>query len=140
MVLSMQMEERVAELEGMVSSSRHSRRSASNSPSPERSDSTTTNNNTNNTSGRLGRRHSGRSNGSVVGTFDEASPRDSSEMLSARAGGMPPIQEESGDAKAGPDNDALDAQFQNLMNEITMNLGYAWQLATLSCSSIPCFV
>ena len=119
------MEERVAELEGMTSSSHHGRSSASNSPSPERSGASSS-------SSRPGRRRSGRnsgprrtetSTGGVVGTFDEASPRESLEALGSRAGGMPPIQEEAGDAKAGPDNDALDAQFQNLMNEINMNLG-----------------
>jgi hypothetical protein len=126
------MARRIAELESGLESSddRRDRSSASGSPSPERPSQD------NSTSSRSGRGR-GRSGGNslprrtetstgVVGTFDEVSPRDAAESTGEFARGMPPIQEEGGEGKsllAGPDNDALDAQFQSLMNEINNNLG-----------------
>jgi hypothetical protein len=131
--MCVQMEIRIAELENCFATvdDRHGRSSASGSPSPERSshDYSTASSN------RRGRGRSGRTSvprrtetsTGVVGTFDEVSPRlDPTESTGARARGMPPIQEEGGDGRsslAGPDNDALDAQFQSLMNEINSNLG-----------------
>jgi hypothetical protein len=135
-----QMEERVLELEDMSSPEGHQNRSsASGSLSPDRSA---------DQGMRRGRRRSGRTSvprrtettpGGIIGTFDDVSPHpDAAEASGARGGGMPPIQEEAGDGRAGPDNDALDAQFQNLMNEINNNLGCAFVfLHVACCHSMP---
>lgn len=62
----------------------------------------------------------------VIGTFDEMTPRgtvpSTLSQMSPQVGTMPSIEEE----RAAPDIKSLDAQFQELMQEIQINLKYGF--------------
>lgn len=62
----------------------------------------------------------------VIGTFDEMTPRGTApstlSQVSPQVGTMPSIEEE----RAAPDNKSLDVQFQELMQEIQINLKYGF--------------
>ena len=75
----------------------------------------------------------------VFGTFDEMTPRSAVpstlSQMSPQVGTMPSIEEE----RAAPDIKSLDAQFQELMQEIQVNLKcdlFAVHLLVMSCAMV----